>query len=40
MEAGYSHGKALMARKNPVRAVFCGNDMIAYGIHPQRRRRK
>ncbi len=33
MEAGYSHGKALMARKNPVRAVFCGNDMIAYGIH-------
>ena len=33
MEAGYLHGKALLGRNTPVRAVFCGNDMIAYGIH-------
>jgi len=33
MEAGYEHGRALLASAKPPRAVFCGNDMIAYGIH-------
>lgn len=33
MEAGYEHGRALLASAAPPRAVFCGNDMIAYGIH-------
>ncbi len=32
MEAGYRHGRALLAAMPP-RAVFCGNDMIAYGLH-------
>lgn len=32
MEAGYRHGHALLAGIPP-QAVFCGNDMIAYGIH-------
>lgn len=33
MEAGYRHGQELLDRPSPPRAVFCGNDMIAYGIH-------
>ncbi len=33
MEAGYEHGLALLRDENPPRAVFCGNDMIAYGIY-------
>lgn len=33
MEAGYEHGRALLAAVPPPRAVFCGNDMIAYGLH-------
>ncbi|MEJ5902530.1 LacI family DNA-binding transcriptional regulator [Ochrobactrum teleogrylli] len=32
MEAGYEHGLELL-KEDKVRAVFCGNDMIAYGIH-------
>jgi LacI family transcriptional regulator len=32
MEAGYEHGRTLLASAAPPRAVFCGNDMIAYGI--------
>lgn len=33
MEAGYAHGISLLHSGKPPRAVFCGNDMIAYGIH-------
>lgn len=33
MEAGLEHGRTLLASAQPPRAVFCGNDMIAYGIH-------
>lgn len=33
MEAGYAHGQALCADTTRPEAVFCGNDMIAYGIH-------
>jgi LacI family transcriptional regulator len=33
MEAGYEHGLRLLRDEKPPRAVFCGNDMIAYGIH-------
>ena len=33
MEAGYEHGLGLLLNESPPRAVFCGNDMIAYGIH-------
>ncbi|MDQ0469257.1 LacI family DNA-binding transcriptional regulator [Labrys wisconsinensis] len=33
MEAGYKHGLALLRADHPPRAVFCGNDMIAYGIN-------
>ncbi len=32
MEAGYEHGLKLLNQRG-VRAVFCGNDMIAYGIY-------
>jgi LacI family transcriptional regulator len=32
-EAGYLHGKHLLNGTAPPRAVFCGNDMIAYGIY-------
>lgn len=32
MEAGYQHGRDLLSG-TPPRAVFCGNDMIAYGLH-------
>lgn len=33
MEAGYAHGRTLCADASRPEAVFCGNDMIAYGIH-------
>lgn len=33
MEAGYEHGLRLLTQKTPKRAIFCGNDMIAYGVH-------
>lgn len=33
MEAGYEHGRQLFAQRGPRRAIFCGNDMIAYGVH-------
>ncbi|MBB4112783.1 LacI family transcriptional regulator [Rhizobium sp. BK226] len=32
MEAGYQHGLALLSDDKP-RAVFCHNDMLAYGVH-------
>lgn len=32
-EAGYGHGRELLSRGQPPRAIFCGNDMIAYGIY-------
>jgi LacI family transcriptional regulator len=32
MEAGYAQGHALLPLEHPPRAIFCGNDMIAYGI--------
>jgi LacI family transcriptional regulator len=32
-EAGYEHGRELLSRGQPPRAIFCGNDMIAYGIY-------
>ncbi len=34
MEGGYDIGKSLLSRKRKQRlSVFCGNDMIAYGVH-------
>ena len=33
MEAGHAHGLELLALPTPPRAIFCGNDMIAYGIY-------
>lgn len=33
MEAGFEHGLQLLKAANPPRAIFCGNDMIAYGMH-------
>lgn len=33
MEAGYEHGLKLLDGSPRPRAVFCGNDMIAYGIY-------
>lgn len=33
MDAGYEHGRELIRSKARPRAIFCGNDMIAYGIH-------
>lgn len=33
MEAGYEHGLRLLALDAPPKAIFCGNDMIAYGIY-------
>ena len=33
MEDGHRHGLELLSLASPPRAVFCGNDMIAYGIH-------
>lgn len=33
MEAGYEHGRRLLADRGPKLSIFCGNDMIAYGVH-------
>ncbi|TBY42359.1 LacI family transcriptional regulator [Rhizobium leguminosarum bv. viciae] len=33
MEGGYEIGKALFSNKRKQLSVFCGNDMIAYGVH-------
>jgi LacI family transcriptional regulator len=33
IEAGYAYGRVLLAAKPTPRAVFCGNDMVAYGFH-------
>lgn len=33
MEGGYQHGKKLLAGRRRHYSVFCGNDMIAYGLH-------
>ncbi|MEI5680768.1 LacI family DNA-binding transcriptional regulator [Mesorhizobium sp. CCNWLW179-1] len=33
MEAGYEQGRQLLIQRTPKRAIFCGNDMIAYGVH-------
>lgn len=33
MEGGYQCGKKLLAGRQRRYAVFCGNDMIAYGLH-------
>ncbi|WP_024927523.1 MULTISPECIES: LacI family DNA-binding transcriptional regulator [unclassified Mesorhizobium] len=33
MEGGYQCGKRLLAGRRRRYAVFCGNDMIAYGLH-------
>ncbi|AZO07936.1 LacI family transcriptional regulator [Mesorhizobium sp. M3A.F.Ca.ET.080.04.2.1] len=33
MEGGYKCGQKLLARRRRRYAVFCGNDMIAYGLH-------
>lgn len=33
MEAGYEHGRRLFSGPYSRRAIFCGNDMIAYGVH-------
>ncbi|MEY9586607.1 LacI family DNA-binding transcriptional regulator [Sinorhizobium fredii] len=33
MEAGYQQGQLLLADHRRRYAVFCGNDMIAYGVH-------
>jgi LacI family transcriptional regulator len=33
MDAGYEHGLELMRSDVRPRAIFCGNDMIAYGIY-------
>lgn len=32
IDAGYQHGREIVATKLP-RAIFCGNDMIAYGVN-------
>lgn len=33
MEAGYEHGRQLLEQRGKKLAIFCGNDMIAYGVH-------
>jgi LacI family transcriptional regulator len=33
VEAGCTHGRNLLAATQPPRAVFCGNDMVAYDVH-------
>ena len=33
IEDGYRHAVALLARRPRPDAVFCGNDLIAYGVH-------
>ena len=32
-DAGYEHAKKLLEMKSPPRAIFCGNDSIAYGVY-------
>jgi LacI family transcriptional regulator len=32
-EAGYEQARSLLAAAKPPRAIFCGNDSIAYGVH-------
>lgn len=32
-EAGYEHAHAMFRRKRRPRAIFCGNDAIAYGVY-------
>lgn len=32
-DAGYAHAKSLFARSQKPRAIFCGNDAIAYGVY-------
>lgn len=32
-EAGYERARVLLARPDRPRAIFCGNDLIAYGVH-------
>jgi len=33
MEAGYEHGRRLLSDRIRKHSIFCGNDMIAYGVH-------
>lgn len=33
MEAGYEHGRKLLLKHKKRLSIFCGNDMIAYGVH-------
>lgn len=33
MEAGYEHGRRLFGELGSKHSIFCGNDMIAYGVH-------
>lgn len=33
MESGYELGRELLASFKAKRSIFCGNDMIAYGVH-------
>ena len=33
MEAGYERGRAIVADPDRPEAIFCGNDMIAYGLY-------
>lgn len=33
MEAGYAHGQRILADRSRKFSIFCGNDMIAYGVH-------
>lgn len=33
MEAGYEHGRRLFDEEGVKLSIFCGNDMIAYGVH-------
>lgn len=33
IEAGYEHGRRLFEKEGGKLSIFCGNDMIAYGVH-------
>lgn len=33
MESGYERGRELLTSSNAKRSIFCGNDMIAYGVY-------
>lgn len=33
MESGYDHGRRLLRERAEKLSIFCGNDMIAYGVH-------